>query len=192
MTRVRRQPVRLVSGLAWFVSVAAVVGAQTVTEQGFRPVDPRVADLDPLGRSLRVIEPGLATTGERSAIHQRIMPGGNHYEQPRTQRLYFIAQGFMAEYDRSQYVGTRRGDVFATIPPNTVFHITPPREPTAPELEAPGADQVDGRINGRATEVVVTGNQSLTRDTRWERYNSAVLMQRAVVVRRLNQPTPAP
>lgn len=172
--------------------VIASSHAQTLTEQGFRPVDTRVEDQDPLGRSFRVIEPGLATTGERTSVYQRILPGGRGYERPRTQRLFFIAQGFMAEYDRSQYVANQRGDIFAAIPADTIFHIAPPREPFTAEPEELGVDQVDGRIDGHTTDTRPTGNHSAVRDTQWERYNTAVLTQRAVVVQHLRRPADEP
>ncbi len=173
-------------GVAWCVVQAS--HAQTVTERGLRPVDTAVEDRDPLQRSLRVIEPGLSTTGERTAVHQRIMPGGDDHLHQRHVRLYYLGQGFTAEYDRSQYAANRRGDLFATIPSNTVFHIAPPREPfaTAGDEYLPG--RVDGRIGPDDTGTAPTGDADRVRDTHWERYNTSVMLQRAVVVEVLNRP----
>ena len=122
---------------AGLLLIAPPVWAQTPAQRGLEPVEQIVEDTGPLRRSLRKVQPGLGRVGQESVVYRR-REGGD--------KLYYIARGVMAEFDRSQYIRTRRGDILQKIPPNTVFHIA---RPTAgPE----------GRSQGSASSRPAAGN----------------------------------
>ena len=146
---------RLVISIAFAASSAMLAEssqAQTVEQQGYRPVDQTIEDIDPLGVSLRKVDPGLLTIGERTNVYRRIVPGQSPYEQQQDGRLYFISYGVVAEYDQSQYIYLfdrkgRPAGIAQAIPPNTVFHLGLPKVETPPTAEVPLAPgQIDGRV----------------------------------------------
>jgi len=128
--------------------------AQTVQQQGLRPVDQMVEDIDPTQISLRRENAGLATLGERQNVFRRIVPDAGPYS-PGSQRLYFISYGIIAEFDRSEYgmlmkKGQPTGAILQVIPPNTVFHVglpPPIKPPLDPDVIVPG--MVQGRVDAR-------------------------------------------
>jgi hypothetical protein len=105
-------------------------------ERGYRPVDQLAEDVDPLQKSLRLHEDGLQTTGERSNVFRPRLPqdaGGRAADQP---RLLYVAEGVVAEFDRSIYaIDLRRRRILQVIPPNTVFHVG------VPEVDGHDADK---------------------------------------------------
>ncbi|MBI1371252.1 MAG: hypothetical protein GC159_00610 [Phycisphaera sp.] len=137
--------------VTWAVGTAAALlaaapgpaRAQSPRHEGFAPVEQGIADVDPLRDSLRQLAPGIGPVGQESWIYQRVDPSGRAV---RPDRLYLIAPGVVAEYDRSQYIRITDDDrtyILQKIPPNTVFHIG---LPTAPP---PG--QLNGSIVGSTT-----------------------------------------
>jgi hypothetical protein len=105
--------------------------------------------VDPLGRSLRQEGAGLLDIGERNNVYERIMPGIKPYQQ-RTDRLYFVSYGVVAEFDRSDYAIAEDGSILQFIPPNTVFHIGLPDASDDAETQRPVLPgQIDGRIDAR-------------------------------------------
>lgn len=114
----------------------ASAAAQTMEQRGYRPVDQLHDDVDPLQRSLRVQESGLRTTGERHNVFRARLPQHAEGGRPGASRLFYVAKGIVAEYDRSIYaVDLRRRRILQVIPPNTVFHVGVPE--AAPDDQAP-------------------------------------------------------
>jgi hypothetical protein len=123
---------------------AGIGHAQTIEQQGYQPVDQLRDDVDPLSRSLRQRDVGLSITGDRQNVYRSAGDAGK--------RLYYISQGVLAEFDRSDYALTREGGIVQLAPPNLVYHIGRPQRPTAP-VPAPLNDRMvagrmDGRVNG--------------------------------------------
>ena len=184
----------LVASVAGLWSVAPAF-AQTVQQQGLRPVDQRVADIDPTQVSLRHEYSGLSTIGERQNVFRRIVPGAGPYA-PSSRRLYFVSYGVVAEFDRSEYAMTRKGAILQFIPPNTVFHIG---LPAAPKPKLDSDTPVRGRVRARVDAMVrwvpsydaaVTGrpvsfSQSRRNDRNEvaaHRYHEMLVAQRGMVV----------
>lgn len=194
----------------WFVMAAAIAAgmwcasiasAQTMQEQGMRPVDQMVSDIDPTQVSLRQQDAGLSTIGERQNVYRRIVPDAGPY-QPGNQRLYYVSYGVVAEFDRSEYGVIRdknsdlNGAILQFIPPNTVFHIGLPRAPhpqVDPNVQLPG--MVDGRVDGmvqgdptanrNVTGRLINPSQSRRVDSdanQTQRYQELVVAQRGLVV----------
>ncbi len=139
---------RLLIVLAAVAPVGWSVGAagQALESRGYRPVDQRVEDIDPLQVSLRHQVSGLDETGERVSVFRPADQTGG--------RLYYVQRGVVAEYDRSQYGITGRGELLQMIPPNTVFHLSLPAssEASAASSEQPESInpyQVNGLVDGR-------------------------------------------
>jgi hypothetical protein len=115
---------------------------QTLERRGFQAVEQIWDDTDPLARGLRRIE--------GSRVYRRA-----HWSGSGPEKLYYIAPGVVAEYDRSDYglfeVKKNEYRIFQLIPPNTVFHIgLPPEQPTEPFRPSPLslASRIDTRIHG--------------------------------------------
>lgn len=169
-------------------AVAATSHAQTMEQQGYRPVDQTIEDIDPLGVSLRKVDPGLLTIGERTNVYRRIVPGQTSYDQQQTGRLYFISYGVIAEYDQSQYIYLydrkgRPAGIAQSIPPNTVFHLGLPKNDVTKSADLPLAPgQVDGRITGLLDNDPVPNERAS--------YDQLVRRQREVVVGALRRTSP--
>lgn|GEM_PF-4314953 len=174
--------------------------AQTVEQQGLRPVDQMVEDIDPTQVSLRRENAGLATIGERQNVFRRIVPDAGPYS-PGSQRLYFISYGIVAEFDRSQYGLLRKNDkptgaILQIIPPNTVFHVglpAPIKPALDPDAIVPG--MVRGRVDARVHSPPqaggpVTGRWIMPSQSReidreqadTQRYQEMLVAQRGLVV----------
>ncbi len=122
---------------------AGMAHAQSLQQRGFEPVDQLRDDVDPLSNSLRRTGPGLATTGERQNVFRN--------SSTTNDRLYYIAKGVMAEFDRSDYAFTRRGGILQLAPPNLVYRIDDPAK-TSPGKKVVLSDRlVDTRVDGRVT-----------------------------------------
>jgi hypothetical protein len=182
---------RLVISIAFAAGGFVFAGlsqAQTMEQQGYRPVDQTIEDIDPLGVSLRKVEPGLLTIGERTNVYRRIVPGQTPYDQQQTGRLYFISYGVIAEYDQSQYIYLydrkgRPAGIAQSIPPNTVFHLGLPKNGVMKSADLPLAPgQVNGRITGLLDSEPVP-NERVS-------YDQLVRRQREVVVGALRRPSP--
>jgi len=188
MAMMRLRLTILLAGFGLLISTGAAV-AQSVEEMGYRPVDQTVEDIDPLGVSLRKVDPGLLTVGERTNVYRRIVPGQTPYEQPQSDRLYFVSYGVVAEYDQSQYIYMfdrkgRPAGIAQKIPPNTVFHLGLPEQDVTPTTEPPlNPGQVSGRVNGEVEAAPPAGDDSVS-------YDRLVQMQRAVVVGALQRAAP--
>ncbi len=146
---------------ALFAAASVVAEAQTLEERGFRPVDQIIEDTDPLRTSLRHLDAGLQTIGERNNVFRRTAPSpGDYAGRPARpagsagadRRLYFVSHGVVASFDRSEYLQTRSGVVLQAIPPNTVFHLgLPSKQPGVAEA----ADaSVPGRLERRVSRQV--------------------------------------
>lgn len=111
--------------------VAGTAHAQVLNMRGLelRPVEPGVADVDPLAQSFRLLrnDARLSTNFERVYEITSRSPGSNlaGVHDPR----YFVrfAGGVAAVFPRSEYIATRRGPV-AAVPAGTVFSIGGPIE----------------------------------------------------------------
>lgn len=179
--------------------------AQTVQQQGLRPVEQMVEDIDPTQISLRRENAGLATLGERQNVFRRIVPDAGPYS-PGSQRLYFISYGIVAEFDRSEYgmlmkQGKPTGAILQVIPPNTVFHVglPPPIKPSLdPDAIVPGMVQgrIDARVHsppqvgGPVTGRWIAPSQSREIDREQadaQRYQEMLVAQRGLVVAALGR-----
>lgn len=78
-------------------------------------------------RSLRRVEQGLnRNRGQESMVYRRAGADGQR-------KFYFIRDGVIAEYDRSEYLRvenkqSKRIETLTVIPANTVFHIGLPAQ----------------------------------------------------------------
>lgn len=129
--------------------------AQTLQQQGFKPVDPLIDDVDPLATSLRQHSIELQVDGGgRQRLFRRTIPGDPITRRPAQEKLYLIDRGVTAEFDRSDYVQSRKGRIYTLIPPNTVFHLGVPQEHYQPKVSnLPDPPQlVDTRISGQTNQ----------------------------------------
>ncbi len=173
---------------ACLLGAGDAVRGQTPSELGLRPIEPTVEDIDPLLRSMRRIEPGLRSASGTGRLYRQIAPGTEPNNVASRERIIHIAQGFVASYDQSQYGITRDGDIFAVIPPNTVFYLTvedsvTPQRPSVAfdDRQIPG--RVDGRVDGRVGPL--PSDTAGRRGGTWDDYDVMAAAQRAVVLRRL-------
>ncbi len=187
-----------------WVALAAPAAGQTIENRGYRPIDQLRDDVDPLSRSLRRSDAGLSTTGERQNVYR----AGDAADG----RLYYLARGVIAEFDRSDYALTRRGRILQLAPPNLVYHIDPPKA-AQPHDDSPIAltDQMlDGRVDGRvraevnnraapeeliAFRVAPIGESFVQPDRQprstWEHYHHLHTVNRMVVLGALRARAPA-
>ena len=135
--------------LAALLLAGADVSAQTVEQRGYRPVDQTVDDVNPGQVSLREREGGLKTTGERNNVFRRASPdtAGPTVER-KSDRLYYISPGVIAEFDRSEYAHHRRAGILQFIPPGAVFHLGMPNEAEAEQASTlpPPPELIDDRM----------------------------------------------
>jgi hypothetical protein len=125
----------------------------TPTQQGLRPVQPMVADVDPLRQSLQRIQPGLGVFGQDSDsfVYRRVLPGGGLDPN----KVYYIQPGISAQFDRSSYVDFQiEKDTYTArvIPPNTLFFLGTPPVPPAP-LQPDSPQLINAQVDGRADAV---------------------------------------
>lgn len=162
--------------------------AQTLPDRGFKAVDQTVGDTDPRARDLRKVEPGIGRSGGQASYV---------YRKKGSDKLFYVDQGFVAEYDRSQYSWIyfkreKRWKLYQFIPPNTVFHLDFPRPPVAAEEDTneirqrlkspvPPPHRSEGTIDPTADEEV-----------RWRRYRSMCQAQRRTVLETLDPGVPNP
>lgn len=175
------------------VLLPGAADAQTLHERGYRPVDQTIEDVDPLQRSHRVIESGLRTTGGQSRLYQQIVPGQDPATQQRSDRLYYISQGFTASFDRTDYgVQVRTGRSFAAIPPNTVFHLAPPPAVGEPPHQPDSPYRIDGRAD-QPIQRTFAPSIHLPRGApdNWDTYAATAAAQRRIVIEQLRAPAPA-
>lgn len=135
-----------------FLFNSAALAQQTLEERGYQAVEPMVQDRDPLAGGLRRLEAGLRSQGGQGSYVYRQKGGA-----PGQEKLFFIAPGIVAQFERSDYklfeVQKDTYQVLPVIPANTVFHIGQP--PAAPSSEpvplSPIARQlrVDTRVDAR-------------------------------------------
>lgn len=95
-----------------------LAAAPTLCAAQDQPVQPGVADTDPLGESLRRLSPSLRIDNNFEHVY-RLDPTDENSP------FFRRAGGLYAVFPRSQYVLTRRG-VVAAVPPGTVFHFGRP------------------------------------------------------------------
>lgn len=119
-----------------------------------QPVQPGVADIDPLGESFRLLAPVLRIDNNFEHVY-RLNPDDEHSP------FFRRAGGLYAVFPRSQYVLTRQG-VVAAVPPGTIYHFGRP-EPAA--ISGASADHPDSISGGRlrqsgASDQRLVGRQS--------------------------------
>ena len=134
------------------VSAACTLSAaaQTLEQQGFKPIDPLIDDVDPLSISLRQHSLELKNDGGgKQRYFRRTIPGDPLTGRQSKSKIYLIDRGVVAEFDRSDYALGDKGRVFSLIPPNTVFHLGIPKEETAPKTPhlPPPPEMINRRIN---------------------------------------------
>lgn len=149
---------------------AGFAAAQNAPGSGFRPVDPTVGDVDPLGISQRQLNNGFGAIGQDSYTYRRT-------DDP--SKLYYMQPGITAQFDRSQY-GTyfdSQGNAMTLqqIPPNTVFFLGRPPGPPASPPPPPSPWMINGEVDGRVAAVSMMGSDGeelrpgrLSLD--WQRY----------------------
>lgn len=185
------------------VSVGLIAGlacdarGQTVEQQGLVPVDQTIEDTDPLGVSLRQREGGLNIVGEQGTVFRRLdsRPGDPRVSQQRSDKLYYISNGVVAEFDRSDYLkvtDTERGRsrVFQLIPPNTVFYIGKPPAPEAQAEPQPAylPHQIDGRFTPRGpVRIEDLPTRRARSSAEREQHGEIAMHQRAVVLQALQR-----
>jgi hypothetical protein len=179
-------------------ALAAPAAGQTVEAQGFRPVDQRVEDVDPLAVSLRQEQTGLRTTGERNNVFRRVDPFGGDDAPVDPRRLYYISEGVVAEFDRSDYAALSLRDrrvIVQLIPPNTVFHVGLPRTPqpiTGFDARPPSPLLVSGRLDGQVNPATAASGPGRFADSptfaqRQADYAATAAAQRAITLRSLDR-----
>jgi len=119
---------RVASILSLSLLLTSVAAGQSAQPEGFTPVEQRVADTEPLRTSLRRVSTGIGQEGQESWMYRRADAAGRAVDDG---RLYLLAPGVSATFDRSQYVKLvderrRRSILLQKIPANTVFHIGTP------------------------------------------------------------------
>ena len=136
--------VTAVGALCCCAATAAI--AQSLEQRGYVPIEPMIADVDPLARSLRVQEPGLSLTGQYSPLFRRVSPDGALGD-----RVFFIQAGVVVEYDRSDYLLLENGDVLLVPPPNTLFHLGLPVTPSVSPYDRPltSPQSIDTMLDAR-------------------------------------------
>jgi len=169
----------VLAGVAWGQT------AERPAHAGLEPVDQAVADLDPLARSERVVQPGLRADGEQTSLF--VMPPRQGRPANAPPRYLRFAPGMRAEMPRGDYlvpvdpligptgqpVATNvapaaDGRFIEIIPADTVFHlepidtrITPPSgDPAQPQAGAHPAQpdtRLDYRVNLRVDQRTGTG-----------------------------------
>lgn len=128
--------------------IPTVCGAQD------QPVQPGVADTDPLGESLRRLSPSLRIDNNFEHVY-RLDP------TDRNSPFFRRAGGLYAVFPHSQYVLTREG-VVAAVPPGTVYHFGRPETRTAATASASDSGSISGgrlRDSG-ASDLRYVGRQS--------------------------------
>lgn len=197
----------LCAGLAGAILLSVGVSqifSQTLQQRGYRPVEQLHEDVDPLARSLQRQEPGLSTTGEHHNVFKPLRGD---------RRLYYIGQGVVAQFDRSDYYFSEKRGILQVIPPNTVFHIgLPPQElPSAGESAPPSEQMVQGRVDGRVGTSAPTlnpqGRRFLMSPNRnpqqqpqdpplefssWQRFRAVSFTQRRIVTNALQRLSASP
>ena len=121
--------------------VASTAIAQTPGQ--LEPVDQRIADVSPLGLSLREMQPTLRDPNNFRELYR--FPGDD-------ENLVRAQGGLYLVFQRSIYGSDKDGNVFPLVPPNTVFYIGPPAAWTVSSaVQAVARAEVAdaGRINDR-------------------------------------------
>jgi hypothetical protein len=142
--------------LLLLVSSRGVMG-QTIEQRGYVPVDQTVDDVDPLARSLRLFDAGLDVTGQ----HNNVFRSPSDPEG----RLIYVQRGTIAEFDRSVYAYTRKGEVLQFTPPGIVYHLSVP-DPNELKKASKADDLPDsamlvkGRVNGMVDGAAQNANTS--------------------------------
>jgi hypothetical protein len=121
--------------------------AQVLNVRGLemRPVEPDVADVDPLAQSLRLQRNDLRLSTNFERVYEVTIPRspGQNLAGAHDPKYYVrFAGGVAAVFPRSEYVPTRRGRV-AAIPAGTVFSIGGPIE----RLIGGGGAEASVRVN---------------------------------------------
>lgn len=137
--------------LAGVVACAAAHGQLAPsTGQQLRPLDPGVADADPLSLSLRDARVDLRRPTGFQHVYQ--VPG-------RDDRYMRISGGIYAVFPQSMYAPTRHGPA-PLIPAGTIFFVGPPSWMQPPALaqaseQPPSPLRVQTRVNARIDEALL-------------------------------------
>ncbi len=132
---------RRVNGCAMVLAAMAFAPSAAAQDQ---PIEQGVADVDPLRRSFRVINPDLRMDVGFEGLYRLD-------ESDAASPFYRRAGGLYAVFPQSVYFETRQG-VIVDIPPGTVFHFGKPEPATAPgDALPPGASLSIDRIRMNET-----------------------------------------
>ncbi len=134
-------------------TLASTATAQTTSP--LVPVDQRIADVSPLGLSLREMQPTLREPNNFKELYR--FRGDD-------ENLVRAQGGLYLVFQRSIYETDRKGNVFALIPSNTVFYIGPPPGWTVSSAilavarnEVADAARIDDRLDLRIAPGLVVG-----------------------------------
>ena len=164
--------------LGMLAATAGPAAGQTVRDRGYEAVEQRVGDLDPLAINLRRVESGLREQGGQSSYVLR-RPGEK-------KKMYYVAPGVVAEYDRSDYMWFRYKQrepwrLVQLIPPNTVFHLRlPPIEPEPLPPNAMRSRQLVDASPDLARRAIEPRDPQA--DYRWARYRAFQRTQRRALL----------
>jgi len=193
---IARSFIPAVLAVAALAVVARPAAAQTPQERGYVPVDPRVADLDPLQKSLRVVDDGSGDVpNQRTQVYRAPGRADGSPAAATGDKLFVVQQGVIAEYDRSRYLDfyvKRIGIVTVQdVPANTVFHIGLPKLPSDQDHATPTSPQfVDARIDGRDLRRSLRdlpGAAAPDPAVAWNAYRRALHANRFAVIRAIDR-----
>jgi len=164
---------------------ATSADAQTVRARGYEPVEQTVADTDPLAVNMRRVEAGLQQQGGQSSSVFRRAGADND-------KLYYVAPGIVAEYDRSSYmwfrVTKKRWKLYQLIPPNTVFHLGLP--PPEPQPLPPNALRTHRMVDARPTSAPRADSDLEPLAAQWARYRAFHRTQHRALLDAIDAPQP--
>lgn len=99
---------------------------------GYEPVQRMVGDVDPLRKSLKKPEVGLANPGQsQGQVLWRKKPNPANPNDPDAGKLFLFTRGKIVEFERSRYGTTQRGGIVPLRPDNLKFHVGSPMTPRA-------------------------------------------------------------
>ncbi len=193
--QIDRCPLRTVIFCLLFICIVGTALGQNLRNQGYIPIDKMVEDIEPAAYSSRVMSsacnlakgfPDVFRTSTTNVIDQR---------------YYYISQGVIASFDRSQYAMTRQGSITQVIPPNTIFYLSLPNvEQDETPVLPPSPNMVNAVVNSRVqlkTNTKVNAriqavnpsyaNVSHNAYEKWDVYQQLCDKQRIRVIRTINQ-----
>ncbi|MBW3543052.1 MAG: hypothetical protein KY476_22565 [Planctomycetes bacterium] len=165
------------------LSAPAAMGQSRLQQQGYQPVEQLVDDMEMLRGSLRRVDAGLQSRGgQGTSVYRRSGAGDKD-------KLFFIAPGVVAEYDRSDYmlVEVERDDfrIFQIVAPNTVFHIGLPDDQPAARQVSPLSRAL--RADQSAPQPDAQRQPVRTGPDPWASYRAFRHRQQAMVMQALDQ-----